>query len=723
MGERIIITGGSGFIGSHLIPELLKAGHEVISLERYVTGRFGSLGRDVEIKTIDLLDFERIGQILKETNPSVIINLAALTSVGYSYESPTEIFKIDALASINLAERARETLPNLQQFIHASSTEVYGVTNDRPATEKTICVPNSPYSVAKFAADRYMQYLWMAYQFPVTIMRPTNSITADEDVLLFNSAKLHIVNAETAEMLNQKELSVPSFDFKTHRSELAECASLITDNVKKDCYEITTMLGRKVRVSGDHSVYKWMPKNPNSIQANEFGMLVSTPARELKCGDRIAVAAKLNVYEQDVAKIDLVVYQNSPVRYSGDSKFIRSPYGHDYIRRYIDVTDDALWLFGLFVAEGMVYRNYKTYRMAISSDDDFVLRAVKVIDETFCTKSRYIPLDAHGRVPTLYKDSKALCGFFDIFNKDIPDWIIQLPLARLKHFLLGYFQGDAIHKGPSIVPQEHYGKFGRRKGAAFTAVTTNPKLARKLGYILARFGIVYSIKPRHAKFRKKYGEKSFSFTRVSAYGLNSLDILSWDKNPPTQNIIPHRIGDAIFPIIESIEKVEQPSRKLYDFSVPAYENFFAGDLIICHNTYGRVNDTNFLIEKTITQMLSGATVRLGDPNPIRDWLYIDDHVSGYLAVLNNREKIMGETFNLSTNKAHKIVETVHMIKKLTGFNGTIHWGNNKRPLDIIDHTLDSSKIRNALGWEPKYTLESGLLKTIENMKTSRPQPL
>lgn len=254
-----------------------------------------------------MTDHERVASVLKKVDPEIIVHMAALSSVGYSYSSPTEVFRVNALATINLIERCREVLPNLKHFIFSSTTEIYGVTNDRPVVETTTAMPNSPYSVSKFSADRYAQFVWMGYQFPITTMRSTNS-------------------------------------------------------------------------------------------------------------------------------------------------------------------------------------------------------------------------------------------------------------------------------------------------------------------------------------------------------------------------------------------------------------------------YGRVNDVNFLVEKTIMSMLTGKTVKLGDPSPIRDFMYVDDHVSAYMAVLNNREKSLGEIFNISTHESHKIVEVVHMIKRLTGFTGTIQWGHDKRSLDIIDHRINSDKIRNMLGWAPKYSLEEGLKLTIEKLR-------
>jgi len=131
------------------------------------------------------------------------------------------------------------------------------------------------------------------------------------------------------------------------------------------------------------------------------------------------------------------------------------------------------------------------------------------------------------------------------------------------------------------------------------------------------------------------------------------------------------------------------------------------------NTYGRENNKHFFIERTISQMLARGTVRLGDPDSIRDWLYVDDHVDGYIKALGN-EKALGQTIQLATGKGYTTKETAELIAKLTGFDGKIEWHSTPpRPLDAKVLIGDSSKARGILGWESKVSLEEGLRRTIK----------
>lgn len=134
------------------------------------------------------------------------------------------------------------------------------------------------------------------------------------------------------------------------------------------------------------------------------------------------------------------------------------------------------------------------------------------------------------------------------------------------------------------------------------------------------------------------------------------------------------------------------------------------------NTYGRKSNTHFVVEKMIVQMLQGKTVRMGDPTPIRDFLYIEDHVNAYLSSLDN-PKAVGQIFNFCTGRGVSIRELAEIIAKLVGFEGEILWHTiPERPLDIKVLVGDYSKAKQILGWEPKYRLEDGLRLTINYWK-------
>ena len=148
-------------------------------------------------------------------------------------------------------------------------------------------------------------------------------------------------------------------------------------------------------------------------------------------------------------------------------------------------------------------------------------------------------------------------------------------------------------------------------------------------------------------------------------------------------------------------------RDAYDFPVTILRPF---------NSYGREQDTHFVVERIITQLLKSPVVKLGDITAVRDLMYVDDHVNAYLSCIKN-EKAKGEVFNFCTGKGSSIEELVYTIAKLLSIDVKIIPATiPERPLDISVLIGDNSKAKRLLGWSPKFTLEEGLRLTIDYWK-------
>jgi dTDP-glucose 4,6-dehydratase len=173
---RILVTGATGFIGSRLLERLTEQdGHDLYSLQRYVTGRY-VLGADHRVKTVfcDLRDNFAVRCAIREVQPEVVFHLAALSPVSYSYDHPNEVIDTNLNGTVNLAESCLREVPYFKQFLFASTSETYG-NNEGPRREDTPQFPNSPYSVSKQAAEKYILYMYDAYKFPGTVLRPFNT--------------------------------------------------------------------------------------------------------------------------------------------------------------------------------------------------------------------------------------------------------------------------------------------------------------------------------------------------------------------------------------------------------------------------------------------------------------------------------------------------------------------------------------------------------------------
>ena len=132
------------------------------------------------------------------------------------------------------------------------------------------------------------------------------------------------------------------------------------------------------------------------------------------------------------------------------------------------------------------------------------------------------------------------------------------------------------------------------------------------------------------------------------------------------------------------------------------------------NTYGRKDNAGFIVEYIITQMLNNEPIYIGSPHAIRDLMYVDDHVNAYVMAL--KSDIKNEVFNFSTSTATTMKELAEKIKEIIGYQKDIIFsfppGYPSRPVVDPYLSLDASKAKTLLGWEPKVSLEEGLKKTI-----------
>ena len=164
---RVLITGHSGFIGQHIVARLTEK-HDLFLLKS------------------DLRDHAGVRDEVHAADPEVIVHLAARTEVEKSFYEQTVFSEINYVGTVNLIEAASQ-LSNLMNFVFASTMEVYGwqpisdLIRDGNESEievfdeTTIPNPNAPYSVAKFACEKYLEYASRSYNFPYTIIRQTNA--------------------------------------------------------------------------------------------------------------------------------------------------------------------------------------------------------------------------------------------------------------------------------------------------------------------------------------------------------------------------------------------------------------------------------------------------------------------------------------------------------------------------------------------------------------------
>jgi NAD dependent epimerase/dehydratase len=176
-GLKVLVTGADGFIGSHLVEQLVKEGADVTALAQY--NSFNSWGwlEDVPcldriiVKTGDIRDPHYCDHLTERMD--VVFHLAALIPIPYSYKAPDSFFDTNVRGTLNLCQAARKN--GVSKFVHTSTSEVYGTARCIPMDERHPLTAQSPYSASKIGADALAMSFYYSFQLPVVIARPFNA--------------------------------------------------------------------------------------------------------------------------------------------------------------------------------------------------------------------------------------------------------------------------------------------------------------------------------------------------------------------------------------------------------------------------------------------------------------------------------------------------------------------------------------------------------------------
>lgn len=179
MSGKILVTGADGFIGSHLVEELVRQGREVKAFVLY--NSFDSWGwldqapqeiKDaIEVVSGDVRDPICVRNAMKTC--SAVMHLAALIAIPYSYVAPHSYVDVNVVGTLNVVQAARDL--SLEKVMHTSTSEVYGTAQFVPITEEHPLVGQSPYSASKIGADQIAMSYWRSFEVPVAIARPFNT--------------------------------------------------------------------------------------------------------------------------------------------------------------------------------------------------------------------------------------------------------------------------------------------------------------------------------------------------------------------------------------------------------------------------------------------------------------------------------------------------------------------------------------------------------------------
>ncbi len=213
MSDKILITGADGFIGSHLTEFLSEKNYDIRALSYY--NSFNNWGwlehteclEKIEIVSGDIRDLKFCESIIQDVD--IVINLAALIGIPYSYKAPESYIETNVKGTLNLCQVLKNK--KIKRFLNTSSSEVYGTAVYVPIDENHPLQPQSPYSASKIGSDAIAMSYYHSFDLPLSVVRPFNTYGPRQ------SARAIIPNIISQILSGNKEINLgntsPTRDF------------------------------------------------------------------------------------------------------------------------------------------------------------------------------------------------------------------------------------------------------------------------------------------------------------------------------------------------------------------------------------------------------------------------------------------------------------------------------------------------------------------------------
>ncbi|NET77888.1 NAD-dependent epimerase/dehydratase family protein [Okeania hirsuta] len=727
---RILVTGGAGFLGSHLIDRLMEKGHEVICLDNFYTGTKRNILKWLNHPYFELVRHDITEPIRLEADQ--IYHLACPASpIHYQY-NPVKTIKTNVMGTLNMLGLAKRVKA---RFFLASTSEVYGDPDVHPQTEEyrgnVNCIGiRSCYDEGKRVAETLAFDYHRQNNVDIRVVRIFNSLTGDQKVLYYIGKELYYESfAECYDRINGdiSNVSVPCFD-ENSKTVIKPISAIWKHHVKKKGYQIKTVWGKQIKITEDHSLFT---RNNNDRPQAAFG-------NELKVGDEIGVPNYISFLEQPLQPFyitDKICIQEEIFLESEETISYIEKYG-DKIREYllakgvnpeqlysilksyeaknkiplhlweylelplskkekicylsskaiknwVGNIEEFLWLLGFYVSQGSFIDN----ELVFKGGAEKLAKLIEVVERIFECQCE---IKIEGSISIRSKILVDLIGEglnFGNKEKEISNWVLQLPQKQLISFLQG------LNEGNNVVENQPNLNIEFKSGSQ--------AIAEKLVLILAKFGLVANV----SEIEQNY--------QIIVQGLedNNIENLSNIQ----QKISAKRTGDIVWAKIESIEEFEIDDY-VYDFSVPNYENFIGGSYgIFAHNTYGprMLENDGRVVSNFIAQALKGTPLTVyGDGSQTRSFCYVSDLVEGFIRLMD--QDFIGPV-NIGNPGEYTILELAQTIQQMVNPDAEITY----KPLpqdDPKQRQPDITRAKKYLGWEPSVPLQEGLKLTIEDFR-------
>ncbi|MCC6959664.1 MAG: NAD-dependent epimerase/dehydratase family protein [Dehalococcoidia bacterium] len=200
-GARVLVTGGAGFVGSHVVDALLAGGCRVLVIDNLSTGLESNLAPGCELVNLDIAD-PSVPNVFHTFQPGAIVHAAAQASVPLSVSLPQADARTNVLGTINLAQAAAAT--GVERFIYVNTGgALYGRTRYLPIDESHPVEPISPYGLSKWTAEQYLRLLGRG-NFPLTTLRLANVYGPRQSA----STEAGVISVFASRMLQGRPVSI-----------------------------------------------------------------------------------------------------------------------------------------------------------------------------------------------------------------------------------------------------------------------------------------------------------------------------------------------------------------------------------------------------------------------------------------------------------------------------------------------------------------------------------
>jgi len=257
----VLVTGGCGFIGSHVVDRLIEDGYAVVVLDDLSTGHMNNLSQDAILYQGDASDEYFVNKIFEQHKFDYVIHEATTINTNALHEIPLHDLKSSANSTIVLAESCVKH--NVKNFIFASSVAVYGRPESLPAAENSLIDPIYSYGIAKYTAESYLKYFFTYYGLNYQILRYANVFGPRQPIY----GEVGVIAIYTDRLIKGKELII--FGDGEHQRDYIYVADVVEFTVKSMQFDTPSVynVGRGVPVTVNEVFTEFQANDPQHKQA------------------------------------------------------------------------------------------------------------------------------------------------------------------------------------------------------------------------------------------------------------------------------------------------------------------------------------------------------------------------------------------------------------------------------------------------------------------------